>query len=50
MPDFQVTGLDSAAMQAQADRQFENLMPSHRRRAFGNPPPDRLLHPVFPWA
>jgi cytosine/adenosine deaminase-related metal-dependent hydrolase len=50
MEDFQVTGVDMAALQAQADRQFQKLMASHQSRAFGNPPPERLFHPVFPWA
>jgi hypothetical protein len=45
-----VTGVDMAALQAQADRQFQKLMASHQSRAFGNPPPERLFHPVFPWA
>jgi len=50
MEDFAVCGVDAAALQAEADRQFAKLMASHRNRAFGNPPLDRILHPVFPWA
>ena len=50
MEDFAVKGVDAAALQAQADRQFEKLMASHQGRAFGNPPPERLFHPVFPQA
>lgn len=48
--DFAVQGVDMEALQAQADRQFGKLMASHQARAFGNPPPERLFHPVFPWA
>lgn len=50
MEDFAVMGVDAVALQAQADRQFQKLMASHQSRAFGNPPPERLFHPVFPWA
>lgn len=50
MEDFRVAGVDFAAMQAQADRQFEKLMASHQHRAFGHSPPEQLFHPVFPWA
>jgi cytosine/adenosine deaminase-related metal-dependent hydrolase len=50
MEDFAVCGVDAAALQAEADRQFGKLMASHRHRAFGNPPLDRIFHPVFPWA
>lgn len=50
MQDFEVSGVDLPALQAQANRQFEKLMESHSRRAFGNPPVERLFHPVFPWA
>ena len=49
MEDFKVAGLDTAEMQTQADRQFEKLMASHQSRAFGNLPPEKLFHPVFPW-
>jgi len=38
------------ALQQQANRQFGKLIASHQHRAFGNPPPERLFHPVFPWA
>ena len=34
----------------QANHQFDKLMASHQTRAFGHPPPEGLLHPVFPWA
>jgi cytosine/adenosine deaminase-related metal-dependent hydrolase len=50
MEDFEVCGIDMHALQDQANRQFEKLMASHQSRAFGNPPPERLFHPVFPWA
>jgi len=50
MKDFEVCGIDMHALQDQANRQFEKLMASHQSRAFGNPPPERLFHPVFPWA
>jgi cytosine/adenosine deaminase-related metal-dependent hydrolase len=50
MEDFQVHGVDLARLQLQADRQFDKLMDSHRTRAFGKPPRERLFHPVFPWA
>ena len=50
MEDFAVRGVDAVALQAEADRQFGKLMASHRNRAFGNPPLDRIFHPVFPWA
>jgi len=50
MEDFQVGATDSAALQAQADRQFAQLMASHQSRAFGQPPLERIFHPVFPWA
>ena len=50
MEDFEVKGVDAAALQQEADRQFGKLMASHQNRAFGNPPPERLFHPVFPWA
>ena len=50
MEDFAVRGVDAAALQAEADRQFGKLMASHRHRAFGNPPLDRIFHSVFPWA
>ena len=49
MEDFQVKGVDLTALQEQADRQFRKLMDSHQTRAFGNPPPERLFHPVFPF-
>ncbi len=50
MEDFAVRGVDAAALQAEVDRQFGRLMASHQDRAFGNPPLDRIFHPVFPWA
>lgn len=50
MEDFEVRGVDSKALQVQADHQFLKLMESHRHRAFGNPPVESLFHPVFPWA
>lgn len=50
MEDFEVQGVDMRALQDQANRQFGKLMASHQDRAFGNPPPERLFHPVFPWA
>jgi cytosine/adenosine deaminase-related metal-dependent hydrolase len=50
MEDFKVLGVDAGALQAEADRQVAKLMASHQLRAFGNPPPDRLFHPVFPFA
>ena len=50
MEDFAVVGVDLLALQDQADRQFQKLMASHQARAFGNPPSERLFHPVFPWA
>jgi cytosine/adenosine deaminase-related metal-dependent hydrolase len=49
MEDFKVLGADMAALQAQADLQFDRLLESHRARAFGQPPRERLFHPVFPW-
>lgn len=49
MEDFAVVGVDAAALQTQADQQFRKLMDSHHARAFGNPPPESLFHPVFPW-
>lgn len=49
MDDFEVRGVDIAALRHEADRQFAKLMASHQARAFGNPPPDRLFHPVYPW-
>ena len=49
MEDFEVLGVDMTLLQQQANRQFEKLMASHQLRAFGNPPPTRLFHPVFPW-
>ena len=50
MEDFAIVGVDLLALQDQADRQFQKLMASHQARAFGNPPSERLFHPVFPWA
>ena len=49
MEDFAVLGVDAAALQAQAQRQYEKLMASHSQRAFGKPPAERLFHSVFPW-
>ncbi len=50
MEDFAVPGVDMRSLQDQANSQFRKLMDSHQQRAFGNLPPDRLFHPVFPWA
>ena len=50
MEDFAVQGVDMRSLQDQANSQFRKLMDSHQQRAFGNLPPDRLFHPVFPWA
>jgi cytosine/adenosine deaminase-related metal-dependent hydrolase len=50
MEDFNVKGVDAAALQRQADAQFAKVMAQHSQRAFDNPPPERLFHPVFPWA
>ncbi|NBT55493.1 MAG: N-ethylammeline chlorohydrolase [Betaproteobacteria bacterium] len=50
MEDFAVTGVDLPALQLEANRQFNTLMASHQQRAFGNPPPHTLFHPVLPWA
>ena len=50
MEDFAVLGVDAAALQAQAQRQYEKLMASHSQRAFGKPTAERLFHPVFQWA
>ena len=47
--DFAVVGVDAGALQVQAQRQYEKLMESHSRRAFGKPAAERLFHPVFPW-
>lgn len=48
MDDFKVKGVDDALLQVQADRQFRKLIASHGRRAFVDPGPDRIIHPVFP--
>lgn len=50
MEDFQVKGVDMDTLQAQANRQFEKLMISHRERAFDHPPANKLFHPALPWA
>lgn len=50
MNDFQVAGVDAAALQAQANRQFSKLIGSHRARAFEHPGRDRIIDPVFPLA
>lgn len=50
MEDFAVKGVDLPALQLEANLQFNTLMASHQQRAFGNPPPHTLFHPVFPWA
>ena len=50
MEDFQVQGVDAAAMQRQADRQLEKAMANQQQRAFDNPPQERLFRPVFPLA
>ena len=50
MEDFAVLGVDAAALQVRAQRQFEKLMASHSRRAFGQPPAAQLFHPVLPWS
>jgi cytosine/adenosine deaminase-related metal-dependent hydrolase len=50
MEDFAVRGVDAAALEAEAGRQYEKLIASHRTRAFDHPPLDRLFHSVFPRA
>jgi cytosine/adenosine deaminase-related metal-dependent hydrolase len=50
MENFKVKGVDAVAQQRQADAQFVKVMAQHSQRAFDNPPPERLFHPVFPWA
>ena len=50
MEEFAVKGVDLPALQLEANLQFNTLMASHQQRAFGNPPPHTLFHPVFPWA
>jgi cytosine/adenosine deaminase-related metal-dependent hydrolase len=48
MEDFAVRGVDAAALEAEAGRQYEKLIASHQSRAFGHPPVERLFHSVFP--
>lgn len=50
MEDFAAQGGDMRSLQDQTNSQFRKLMDSHQQQAFGNLPPDRLFHPVFPWA
>ncbi len=50
MEDFAVRGVDAAALESEASRQYEKLMASHQTRAFDHPPPDRLFSSVFPRA
>jgi cytosine/adenosine deaminase-related metal-dependent hydrolase len=50
MEDFEVRGVDSAALQVQANHQFAKLIASHRTRAFAQPGRDRVIQPVFPLA
>ncbi|MEO5606875.1 MAG: amidohydrolase family protein [Polaromonas sp.] len=50
MEGFEVRDIDMTTLQHQANCQFSKLMQSHSNRAFGNPPVERLFHPVFPWA
>jgi cytosine/adenosine deaminase-related metal-dependent hydrolase len=48
MEDFVVIGVDADALQREAAPQYAKLMESHSRRAFDNPPPDRLFQSVYP--
>jgi cytosine/adenosine deaminase-related metal-dependent hydrolase len=50
MEDFQVLGVDQAALQRQAERQFEKALANQQQRAFDNPPLQGMIRPVFPWA
>jgi cytosine/adenosine deaminase-related metal-dependent hydrolase len=50
MEDFVVAGVDMAALQNQAQAQYQRLLSSHQARAFDQAPPERLFHPVFPRA
>jgi cytosine/adenosine deaminase-related metal-dependent hydrolase len=50
MEDFVVAGVDMAALQSQAQAQYQRLLSSHQARSFDQAPPERLFHPVFPRA
>jgi len=50
MEDFVVKGVDGEALQRDAAPQYAKLMASHSRRAFDNPPVERLFNPVYPLA
>ncbi len=50
MENGEVTGVDLRALQRAADTQYAKLMASHSARAFDQPPPERLFHPVYPIA
>jgi hypothetical protein len=50
MEDGEVLGVDAAALEAEAGRQYGRLLASHRTRAFDHPPLERLFHSVFPRA
>jgi hypothetical protein len=39
-----------AALQSQAQAQYQRLLSSHQARSFDQAPPERLFHPVFPRA
>ena len=50
LDEGRLPGVDLEALHRQAQQQYRTLMESHRLRAPGHPPVERLFHPVYPIA